>query len=277
LKSQCLMLLLAVSSASASAQTVPEAEPASGRSGTPSFRPRDVFTLPVDFVGDGKRTLGAFPKNLGRSFIGVFSRNNVAPLLIGVVAAGTSSSFDRQVSIELRGQARGFSTAASTAGGFTVMAPAALGLFAAGRFTHDTRLRAFSYDATQALIVNGVYTSIFKSTFRRERPDGSNALSFPSGHTSSAFAMATVAEKHYGWKVGVPSYLAASAIGFSRISNHRHYLSDVLAGATLGVITARAVVRQNGEPVAGRQRSFSLGPMTDVSGAGLGLRGSLSW
>lgn len=277
MKSQCFALLLAVSSVSASAQTIPNTEPSSSRSDTPTFRPRDTFTLPVDFIGDGKRTLGAFPKNLGRSFIGVFSKNNVAPLLIGVTAAGASSAFDRQASAELMGQARGLSTAASTAGGFTVMAPAALGLFAAGRFSHDTRLRAFSYDATQALIVNGVYTSIFKATFHRERPDGTNAQSFPSGHTSSAFALATVAEKHYGWKVGVPSYLAASAIGFSRISNTRHYLSDVLAGATLGVITARTVVRQNGEPVVGRQRRFTLGPMTDASGAGLGLRGSFSW
>lgn len=277
MKSHCCAFLLIISSVSATAQTAAGTEPSPKSTEAPAFRPKDGFTLPADFMEDGRRTLGAFPKNLGRSFVGVFSKDNVTPLLIGFAAAGTSSVFDRQASAELMGQAHGLSAAASTAGGFTVMAPAAMGLFAAGRFSHSTQFRAFSYDATQALIVNGVYTNIFKKVVHRERPDGSDALSFPSGHTSSAFALATVAEKHYGWKVGVPSYLAASAIGFSRISNNRHYLSDVLAGATLGVITARTVVRLNGEPLAGRRRSFSLGPTTDASGAGLGLRGSISW
>jgi hypothetical protein len=109
------------------------------------------------------------------------------------------------------------------------------------------RFRAFSYDATQAIIVDEIYTEIFKKAVSRTRPDGSDKVSFPSGHASTAFALATVAQRHYGWKVGVPSYLAASAIGLSRIEYNRHYFSDVLAGATLGIITGRTVVRTNGE------------------------------
>jgi len=241
------------------------------------FRPKDGFTLPTDFAEDGRRTLGAFPKNLGKSLVGVFAKDNLAPLLIGAAATGAGSAFDQRARVGLVGQVPGLSSAASRAGGTSVMVPATIGLFALGRFSHDTRFRAFSYDATQAMIVNGVYSSILKNAVRRERPDGADSLSFPSGHTSAAFALATVAEKHYGWKAGVPSYLAASAIGLSRISNNRHYLSDVLAGATLGVIAGRTVARQNGEPAPGRRRSFSLGPTTDPSGAGVGLHASLSW
>jgi membrane-associated phospholipid phosphatase len=232
--------------------------------------------LPKDTTEDGRRTMAAFPKNLGRSFVGVFSKDNLMPLVFGAAATGIGSRFDQTTKTALAGRADNFGQTGSTVGGLTVMAPLTLGLFAAGRFTHDGTFRAFSYDATQAIIVNGVYTGIFKKTVGRTRPDGSDSLSFPSGHASSAFALATVAQKHYGWKVGVPSYVAASAIGFSRIESNKHYLSDVLAGATLGVIAGRTVVRTNGEPV-GRHRTFSLTPMTDAQGTGVGVGASVSW
>jgi membrane-associated phospholipid phosphatase len=232
--------------------------------------------LPKDTSEDGRRTLGALPKNLGRSLVGVFSKDNVRPLVFGLAATGVASRFDLTAKGAIAGRADDFGQTGATVGGLTVMAPVTLGLFAAGRFAHDTTFRAFSYDATQAVIVNGIYTEIFKKAVSRTRPDGSDKLSFPSGHASSAFALATVAQKHYGWKVGVPSYLAASAIGFSRIERDKHYLSDVLAGATLGVIAGRTVVRTNGEPV-GRRRSLALTPMTDAQGTGVGVGASVSW
>jgi membrane-associated phospholipid phosphatase len=220
--------------------------------------------------------MAAFPKNLGRSFVGVFSKDNLMPCVLGAAATGVGWRFDQTAKSSLAGSADGLGQTGSTVGGLKVMAPLTLGLFAAGRVAHDGTFRAFSYDATQALIVNGVYTEIFKKSVSRTRPDASDSLSFPSGHASSAFALATVAQKHYGWKIGVPSYLAASAIGFSRIERNKHYLSDVLAGATLGVIAGRTVARVNGEPV-GRQRNFSLAPMTDAQGTGVGASASVSW
>lgn len=234
------------------------------------------FLPQEDLERDGRRTLGAFPKNLGRGIVGVFSRDSLGPLLVGGLATGAAFGLDGQSQSALRGQAGDLSAAASTAGGLKFMVPATLGLFAAGRWAEGTRFRAFSYDATQALIVNGLYTEIFKKAAHRTRPDGSDTLSFPSGHASTAFAWATVAQSHYGWKLGVPSYLAASAIGFSRISNNKHHLSDVLAGATLGYITGRTVVRTNGEPLA-RKRSFTLHPMTDAQGTGYGLGATLTF
>jgi membrane-associated phospholipid phosphatase len=206
----------------------------------------------------------------------MISRDNLGPLLVGAAVAGVAAPFDSTAQGRLLGQAPGLSRTASTLGGTAVMAPLTLGLFASGRFAHDTRFRAFSYDATQAMIVNGVYTEIFKRAASRTRPDGSDSLSFPSGHASNAFALATVADRHYGWKLGVPAYLAASAVGLSRISNDKHHLSDVLAGATLGVIAGRTVVRQNGAPV-GRHRRIALGPTTDAQGTGVGIAGRLTW
>lgn len=234
------------------------------------FLPRE------DFDRDGRRTLGQFPKNLGRSFVGVFAKDNFVPLLAGSLATGVAYLGDASTQAALKGQAPGLSRTASSAGSITYMVPVTLGLFAAGRFAEGSRFRAFSYDATQALIVNAVYTDLFKRMASRPRPDGSDPLSFPSGHTSTAFAWATVANAHYGWKAGVPSYLAASAIGLSRITNDKHHLSDVVAGATLGFITGRTAVRTNGTP-PGRQRVFNLHPMTDARGAGVGLGATVSW
>ena len=225
---------------------------------------------------DGRRTLGALPRNLGRSFVGVFSKENLGPFMIGTFASVGAAAADQGVKRGLQGQAPGLSQAASTAGNFSVMAPATLGLFLAGRFSHNSGFRAFSYDAGQAVVVTGVYTGLLKKAVQRERPDGSDSLSFPSGHSSTAFSLATVANSHYGWKVGVPAYVAASAIALSRISNDKHYLTDVVAGATIGVISARTVVRVNGE-TRGRQRRFAVGPITDPQGGGVGVGASLSW
>jgi len=124
--------------------------------------------------------------------------------------------------------------------------------------------------------VNAAWTGALKYSLHRQRPDGSDYYSLPSGHSSSAFALATVAERHYGWRVGVPAYLVAAGIGLSRVESNRHYLSDVIAGGALGVTVGRAVTRLNGERPAGRRR-ISVGPTTDPRGGGIGLGLSASW
>jgi membrane-associated phospholipid phosphatase len=267
--SLCLALPGAAAFAQVEERVVSDEAPSLGES-LDRFLPRE------DLDRDGRRTLGQFPKNLGRSFVGVFAKDNLVPFLAGTAATGAAFLTDSSAQAALKGQAPGLSGTASTAGSIRYMVPATLGLFAAGRFAEGSRFRAFSYDVTQAVIVNAVYTDVFKRLTSRSRPDGSDQLSFPSGHTSTAFAWATVANAHYGWKAGVPSYLAASAIGLSRVTNDRHHLSDVVAGATLGFITGRTVVRTNGAP-KGRQRVFNLHPMTDAQGTGVGMGATVSW
>jgi hypothetical protein len=78
-----------------------------------------------------------------------------------------------------------------------------------------------------------------------------------------------VAQHHYGAKVGVPAYATAALVGFSRIERDKHHLSDVVAGATLGLIVGRTVAREDGEPVR-REKRVALVPMTDAQGGGLG-------
>jgi hypothetical protein len=88
--------------------------------------------------------------------------------------------------------------------------------------------------------------------------------------------MATVAEYHFGPKIGIPAYLAAGFIGASRLQSNKHYLSDVVAGAALGYIVGKTVVRENGEPVKGQTR-ISLVPSTDAQGSGVGAGVNITW
>ena len=80
-----------------------------------------------------------------------------------------------------------------------------------------------------------------KVAVNRTRPDGGN-LSFPSGHSITAFCFAPVAQKYGGWELGIPAYLLATVTAMARVEGRYHYLSDVIAGATLGIVVGNAVV-----------------------------------
>jgi membrane-associated phospholipid phosphatase len=91
--------------------------------------------------------------------------------------------------------------------------------------------------ALMAVLVNGI-----KNTAKEMRPDGSSANSWPSGHTATAFVGATMLHKEYGltrspW-FSVAGYGVATATGVMRVLNNRHWVSDVMSGAGLGILSA---------------------------------------
>ena len=86
-----------------------------------------------------------------------------------------------------------------------------------------------------ATMVNGLKYSI-----NRTRPNGDNA-SFPSGHTATAFTGATLLAHEYGSRsvwIPIAGYTVATASGVMRILNNRHYVSDVVVGAAVGILSA---------------------------------------
>ena len=87
---------------------------------------------------------------------------------------------------------------------------------------------------TTGLVVNAVLTQGLKYSINRTRPDGGD-LSFPSGHTSVAFHSAAFINKQYGKKFGIPAYVGATIVGYSRVRAKRHYTTDVIAGALIGI------------------------------------------
>ncbi len=86
-----------------------------------------------------------------------------------------------------------------------------------------------------------LFVNTIKHTAKEMRPDGSTANSWPSGHTATAFVGATLLHKEYGltrspwWSVA--GYGVATATGVMRVLNNRHWISDVLSGAGLGILS----------------------------------------
>ncbi len=94
---------------------------------------------------------------------------------------------------------------------------------------------AMSY-GLMAGLVNGI-----KYTAKEMRPDGSQANSWPSGHTATAFVGATLLHKEFGltrspW-YSVAGYGVATATGVMRVLNNRHWISDILSGAGIGIMS----------------------------------------
>lgn len=99
--------------------------------------------------------------------------------------------------------------------------------------------RMLASDAFSALLMGSVACSL-KQTTHVMRPDGSNNKSFPSGHTATAFMTATMLTKEYGHKspwIGIGAYSAATVTGLMRMANNKHWLSDVLTGAGIGILS----------------------------------------
>ena len=120
-------------------------------------------------------------------------------------------------------------------------APAAvmLGLKAAGVEGRSSWGRILTSDAFAAMLMGGVVNTL-KTTTHVTRPDGSNNHSFPSGHTATAFMTATMLSKEYGYKspwISIGAYTTATATGLMRIANNKHWLSDVLTGAGIGILS----------------------------------------
>lgn len=99
--------------------------------------------------------------------------------------------------------------------------------------------RMLTSDAMSAAIM-AIVVNTLKNTTQVERPDGSNRHSFPSGHTATAFMTATMLAKEYGhvspW-IPIGGYAVASATGLFRMANNKHWLSDVMTGAGIGLLS----------------------------------------
>ena len=73
-----------------------------------------------------------------------------------------------------------------------------------------------------------------KFTIDEKRPNGDNQ-SFPSAHASISFASAEFLRKRYGWEYGIPAYVVATFVAYSRVESKQHYTHDVITGAVIGI------------------------------------------
>ena len=124
---------------------------------------------------------------------------------------------------------------------------------------------------------SGIVTSILKVSFREARPNsnGADKKSMPSGHSTTAFAFAGVVGAEHPWYLAVPAYTLATITAYSRINDNKHYLHDVMAGATIGISYALGIYyrrrdRDGGGTQASLWPTFSVLPAEGMNGAILG-------
>ena len=149
----------------------------------------------------------------------------------------------------------------ATYGNLTLQMPLALGWWAVSDATGHARGAAAGRDLVRAQISAISWTYAVKYAVNRTRPNG-DPRSFPSGHSSAAFATAMVLHQHYGWKVGLPVFAAATFTAASRLTVNKHWASDVAFGAVLGMVSARTVTLHL------RTSALVVSPMLLEGGAG---------
>jgi membrane-associated phospholipid phosphatase len=257
-----------------------------------AFNENTVITFPAYFI-----LLGSDMKQAFTSPFHMRKRDwwNVAKF---VFAEATLSFADEPIqrnALDLRNSnrtVRGISDYVTRFGGtYEVYTLLALGSY--GFIFKSQKLKTTTLLATQAYLTGGAVESVVKFLSGRQRPyyydpnsvnaapifhgpfyKGTDAAgnkinsSFPSGHTTVAFAAATVFAmeyKNHPW-IPIMSYSVATLIGLSRITENKHWATDILAGAALGFLTGQQVVNnyhryakiRNGEASKKNTLSFNL-------------------
>ena len=219
------------SSLDSTSQTAPHPEPA--HTGFQAL----IFETGKDF--------NAFPRR----------RSTWVILAIGGAAAALAHPADDNVNAHLAGSdtAARFFAAGKYIGAVYVQAGTAVGLYVIGRYImphaenepKTNKVSHLGFDLLRALIVSQALTQGIKVAVRRDRPNG-DCCAFPSGHASAAFATASVLERHLGYRGSWPTFLIATYVAMSRLHDDRHFLSDVIFGASLGVASGWTVVGRHG-------------------------------
>lgn len=152
--------------------------------------------------------------------------------------------------------------------------------YAAGALLDNERAKTVAMDAfASSLVSAGMITATLKVVVGRNRPNEEEGAyrfkpfgsdhSFPSGHTTQAFSLASVIAEHYDERwIDITSYGIATLVGLARIEQEAHFPSDVVAGAVIGILVGKAIVRYN----KGYRTGITLTPRGDSQAMGAYLQ-----
>ncbi len=172
------------------------------------------------------------------------SKENLFWVGVGGGAAAAVHPFDSTANDDLQGPSldKLFKPGAILGESYTLL-PVSVAIYAIGRLNNKPRVSHMGSDLIQSIAIAELLTQAVKYSVRRERPDGSGANSFPSGHAADTMAFATALERHLNWKLWLPAYVGATFVAMSRLHDNRHYVSDVAFGSAVGIIAGRTVTR----------------------------------
>src|SRR5262245_19754480 len=201
----------------AASQGLPQqdAKPVDSSETTSSEQPVSTAT---PFIRNWTPSFPSLFTNLGNDFRQLTTTNSFLIMGIGGAAAFGTHAFDRRIAATnmSSGSMNQVFGPGQLVGGMYVQAGAAFATYVAGRATGSPRLAQVGAELVRAQVVAQGVTQTIKLGAPRTRPDGT-PFSFPSGHTASSFATATVLQREFGWKVGIPAYIGAAWVGASRI------------------------------------------------------------
>ena len=102
---------------------------------------------------------------------------------------------------------------------------------------------------TRSLGLSVVGTLALNSLIDKDSPNGSSGDAFPSGHATIAFSSAAFIQKRYGWRPGIPAYIAASYVGWLRVETDDHDATDVIGGMAVGILSSYLFTKRFDEDV----------------------------
>lgn len=190
----------------------------------------------------------------------IFSPRSLRFVLAGATLAAASRGIEdpvRAASILDGGAWDGGLDVGNAYGGGATLAAGSLALIAAGHLGRAPHLTRTGWKLARSLAYTGAIVTALKVGFDRTRPNG-GPYSFPSGHSAAAFAAAPILAEELGGGAAIPAYLLASAAALGRLEDRKHYLSDVVFGAAIGLAVGTAVAHPGDG--RGAAPSLSVGP-----------------
>jgi hypothetical protein len=160
-------------------------------------------------------------------------------------------------------------------GEFAYQLPVLTGVYALSHWCEDDKLHEFSKAAFSAYGLSAMYTVAIKGITDTQRPTTEfqhGHYGFPSYHASSTFCLAAVIDEYYGWQVGVPAYVLAGLVGWSRIDQREHDLSDVVFGSILGFVIGKTVACAHLEHYSGFRVTPTYDPASGTTGVTVDTR-----
>jgi hypothetical protein len=248
-----------------------------------------IFALPV-FGADDCPIAGALKREVVRDVQDAKSlamaplrwdRQTWARFAEGTAVVVALYATDRQISDRVQQNRSSttdqFAKTLTPFGGHRALELSAL-MIATGVGIHDPNLRDAGRDSLESeLWAAGIVTPLLKRAFGRARPiqdEGSHSFhpldghfqSFPSGHATNAFAFATAVAGHYDtWVVPTIVYTIATGVAVSRVNDHVHFASDVLAGALIGRAVGKGILARH----TGRKVAWQGTPLIDRKTIGM--------
>jgi membrane-associated phospholipid phosphatase len=183
--------------------------------------------------------VSGFLRDVGTDYKNYFSAETAWWLGAGGGAAWAVHAADQSIADSVQANPPSL-PGGSLYGSQLVQIPVAIGWWIAGSAAGSSTQAAVGRDLLRAQVSVASWTYAIKFAADRTRPNG-DPRGFPSGHASTSFAIATVLQEHFGWKAGIPAFVAAAYTGVSRVADNQHWASDVVFGAALGVASGRTV------------------------------------